>query len=92
MSHLDKIGGVEPRVLNPYNLPGTSSYTIPLAALSPLSTVCQSLPYGRPGRPRCEQCEHHHVVGSHHTTGVLDAHAACNVTHHVMCAHYTMHN
>ena len=31
MSHLDKIGGVEPRVLNPYNLPGTSSYTIPLA-------------------------------------------------------------
>ena len=31
MSHLDEIGGVEPRVLNPYNLPGTSSYTIPLA-------------------------------------------------------------
>ena len=36
MSHLDKIGGVEPRVLNPYNLPGTSSYTIPLTALGPL--------------------------------------------------------
>ena len=45
MSHLDKIGGVEPRVLNAYNLPGTSSYTIPLALLAslavlgPLSTV-----------------------------------------------------
>ena len=36
MSHLDKIGGVEPRVLNAYNLPGTSSYTIPLAVLGPL--------------------------------------------------------
>ena len=36
MSHLDEIGGVEPRVLNAYNLPGTSSYTIPLAVLGPL--------------------------------------------------------
>ena len=38
MSHLDEIGGVEPRVLNAYNLPGTSSYTIPLAVLGPLTT------------------------------------------------------
>ena len=37
MSHLDKIGGVEPRVLNPYNLPGTSSYTISLAVLGLLT-------------------------------------------------------
>ena len=43
MSHLDEIGGVEPRVLNAYNLPGISSYTIPLtlrakrAVLGPLT-------------------------------------------------------
>ena len=39
MSHLDKIGGVEPRVLNAYNLPGTSSYTIPLALLASLAVL-----------------------------------------------------
>ena len=39
MSHLDEIGGVEPRVLNPYNLPGTSSYTIPLAPLALLTVL-----------------------------------------------------
>ena len=44
MSHLDKIGGVEPRVLNPYNLPGTSSYTIPLAALGPLTMMSSCCP------------------------------------------------
>ena len=39
MSHLDEIGGVEPRVLNAYNLPGTSSYTIPLALLASLTAL-----------------------------------------------------
>ena len=39
MSHLDEIGGVEPRVLNAYNLPGTSSYTISLALLASLAAL-----------------------------------------------------
>ena len=39
MSHLDEIGGVEPRVLNAYNLPGTSSHTIPLALLASLAVL-----------------------------------------------------
>ena len=53
MSHLDKIGGVEPRVLNPYNLPGTSSYTIPLAALGPI-TYTFITPLDGPGYPSHE--------------------------------------
>ena len=39
MSHLDEIGGVEPRVLNAYNLPGISSYTIPLTLLASLAVL-----------------------------------------------------
>ena len=49
MSHLDKIGGVEPRVLNPYNLPGTSSYTISLALLASLA-VLGPLTVATPGK------------------------------------------
>ena len=39
MSHLNEIVGVEPRMLNAYNLSGISSYTIPLAVLSPPTII-----------------------------------------------------